>query len=81
MAKIKLDGYMCERCEHKWTPRENSTTEPMVCPKCKSPYWNRPRGGELKYQWKCPQCSKVIKSNSENTLKINKALHLKLKHK
>lgn len=43
-------------------------------------YWDRPKGGELKYQWKCPQCPKVIKSNSENTLKIDKALHLKLKH-
>lgn len=44
MAKVKLTvmGYRCERCEHEWVPRE-STTEPRVCPKCKSPYWNVPR--------------------------------------
>ena len=43
MARIKLDGYLCERCGHKWMPRENNTEEPRVCPKCKNPYWNRPR--------------------------------------
>lgn len=44
MAKVELRvwGYRCERCEHEWIPRE-SATEPRVCPKCKSPYWNRPR--------------------------------------
>jgi predicted Zn-ribbon and HTH transcriptional regulator len=43
MAKIMLQGYQCERCEHTWIPREASTEEPKVCPKCKSPYWNTPR--------------------------------------
>jgi DNA-directed RNA polymerase subunit RPC12/RpoP len=33
--------YVCNRCEHRWVPREN--TEPKVCPSCKSPYWNKPR--------------------------------------
>ena len=44
MAKvpITLMGYRCERCEHEWIPL-NSGREPAVCPKCKSPYWNRPR--------------------------------------
>lgn len=43
MAKIKLNvwGFRCERCEHEWVPRNEE--EPRVCPKCKSPYWNRPR--------------------------------------
>jgi|GEM_PF-5311554 len=31
----------CERCEHEWVPREGPP--PRVCPKCKSPYWDRPR--------------------------------------
>ena len=43
MSKIMLQGYRCERCEHTWIPREASTEEPKVCPKCKSPYWNTPR--------------------------------------
>lgn len=42
MGKIKIDGYKCERCEHKWVPRSYDN-EPRVCPKCKSPYWNLPR--------------------------------------
>ncbi len=42
MAKVKLSGYECERCGHQWVPRDVEQ-EPRVCPKCKSPYWNRPR--------------------------------------
>ena len=42
MAKLQLWGYRCERCGHEWVPR-NKDEEPRVCPKCKSPYWNRPR--------------------------------------
>jgi DNA-directed RNA polymerase subunit RPC12/RpoP len=47
-------GYRCLRCEHQWVPRglpemadgkkpPEQDEEPRVCPKCKSPYWNRPR--------------------------------------
>lgn len=38
----KLAGYCCDRCEHEWLPRDKSK-DPMICPKCKSPYWNTPR--------------------------------------
>jgi predicted Zn-ribbon and HTH transcriptional regulator len=42
MAKIKLlvPGFRCERCGHEWVPRGKA---PTVCPKCKSPYWDKPR--------------------------------------
>jgi len=45
MAKvpITLMGYRCDRCGHEWIPRGESDQEPRVCPKCKSPYWDRPR--------------------------------------
>ena len=43
MAYIKIDGFLCERCWHRWVPRQPNTPEPKNCPKCKSPYWNRPR--------------------------------------
>ena len=42
MAKIKLDALQCERCRHKWLPVD-AAKAPKVCPKCKSPYWDRPR--------------------------------------
>ena len=39
---IKVKGYKCERCEHEWAPR-NKKEKPIICPKCKSPYWNKPK--------------------------------------
>lgn len=44
MGKVPITvmGYRCERCSHEWIPRD-AEHEPSVCPKCKSPYWNRPR--------------------------------------
>ena len=39
-VKFEVEGYQCERCEHKWIPRGQE--EPAVCPECKSPYWNKP---------------------------------------
>ncbi len=31
----------CLRCGHEWIPR--SERKPGTCPKCNSPYWDRPR--------------------------------------
>jgi len=39
--QITLNRYTCERCDHIWLPR--SEEKPTVCPKCKSPYWNKQR--------------------------------------
>jgi len=44
MAVIKMRGYQCERCNHKWTPRTKIDELPTICPRCKSPYWNKQRG-------------------------------------
>lgn len=38
-----LEGFECERCGHKWIPRAATEDIPTICPKCKSPYWNKPR--------------------------------------
>ncbi len=43
MARILIDGFMCERCHHRWAPRSGAAKEPKNCPKCCSPYWNKPR--------------------------------------
>lgn len=32
---------ICKRCLHTWIIRTHD--EPTVCPKCKSPYWNKER--------------------------------------
>ena len=50
MGKIKLEGYICERCNHSWISRNigKKSPEPRVCPKCKSPYWNVPRKNKQK---------------------------------
>jgi len=41
MAKKEIKVYecQCERCEHSWITRTEEI--PIVCPKCKSPYWNK----------------------------------------
>lgn len=36
--------HQCLRCPHKWQPR--TPKKPRVCPKCKSPYWDKPRRSE-----------------------------------
>jgi site-specific DNA-methyltransferase (adenine-specific) len=38
---LNLPTLSCLRCEHVWYPNRPST--PKVCPKCKSPYWDKPK--------------------------------------
>ena len=38
--EIKVYECQCERCQHKWITRSEEI--PVVCPKCKSPYWDKP---------------------------------------
>src|SRR5690606_11438753 len=35
----------CLRCGHEWSQRTG--TQPKTCPRCRSPYWNRQRRGEM----------------------------------
>ena len=41
VEKIIPKTYVCERCGHEWFPRAPEL--PKVCPKCNSPYWDKPR--------------------------------------
>lgn len=41
--EVKIKKYICSRCGHKWIPREDK--KPVICPKCKSPYWDKPKRG------------------------------------
>ena len=45
-ANINLIGNKCYRCGHEWLPYDKNS-QPRVCPKCKSPYWDRPRKKEV----------------------------------
>ena len=36
---MKVYKCICKRCSHVWIPQ---VSKPLHCPKCKSPYWNRP---------------------------------------
>jgi predicted Zn-ribbon and HTH transcriptional regulator len=49
-VKFEVEGFQCLRCGYKWVPRifKDSAEEPTICPKCKSPYWNKPRQSDLK---------------------------------
>jgi len=38
---ITMMGFRCTRCSHEWVPKVDKA--PRVCPKCKSPYWDRER--------------------------------------
>ncbi len=42
--QVAVTAYRC-RCGHEWVPRDRND-RPRVCPKCKSPNWDRP------YQWR-----------------------------
>jgi predicted Zn-ribbon and HTH transcriptional regulator len=46
---ITVMGYRCERCGHEWIPRSNNGEEPRVCPKCRSPWWNKPKKNMMPY--------------------------------
>jgi predicted Zn-ribbon and HTH transcriptional regulator len=46
MGRVIVEGHKCERCGHIWIPRKydaGKKKDPIICPKCKSPYWNMPR--------------------------------------
>lgn len=38
---ITLPVWTCKRCNHEWIGK--SQDKPTICPKCKTPYWDRPR--------------------------------------
>ena len=37
-----IKGHRCNRCGKEWVSNKDNDT-PIVCPKCKSPYWNKPK--------------------------------------
>ncbi len=41
MPETTMKAYRCERCGHTWVPR--TERRPTICPRCKSPYWDKAR--------------------------------------
>ena len=45
--------FKCKRCSHSWYPRDEDyltgKKRPTICPKCKSPYWDKERKDESKH--------------------------------
>jgi predicted Zn-ribbon and HTH transcriptional regulator len=46
IGMVMMLGCRC-RCGHEWLARD-PTEKPRVCPKCKSPRWDRPKKYERK---------------------------------
>ncbi len=51
--KIEINQVTCQRCGHKWYPR---SPEVIICPKCKSPYWDK----------KKVRTTKIVKKGNKN---------------
>ena len=50
LTEVKAESQMlaqrtCSRCGRNWWP--GILTKPKRCPRCKSPYWDRPRQGKI----------------------------------
>jgi hypothetical protein len=52
MARVPITvmGFRCERCGHEWIPRGAADEEPRVCPRCRSPWWYRPKKTLMTYE-------------------------------
>ena len=50
---------VCLRCGHSWLRRSLAKT-PGTCPRCCSPYWNRPRKGDEPPKAKPPALLKAL---------------------
>jgi len=55
-----IRGNSCYRCNYEWKSKTSCTNEPLVCPNCKSSYWNKPRRDE--------------KGKVENQIKVEEAV-------
>jgi len=44
-TKMTNKEVTCKRCGSSWTPRKK-VSEIVICPRCRSPYWNKPKRGE-----------------------------------
>ena len=55
LKKIEIFAFQCLKCDHLWIPRVELSQlkngvkeEPIICPSCKSAYWNKQRKNKSK---------------------------------
>lgn len=47
MPRAQIPGLRCARCGWEWVPRR-TTRSVVICPRCKSPYWDREGGAGVR---------------------------------
>jgi len=63
----------CLRCGHKWNSETETGPADGKCPKCRSPYWNKPRKNK-------PASKSALKSNkTHGTIALKIANYLGIK--
>lgn len=62
---IKVKQYTCLRCSYKWLPRKEVRS--IICPNCKTPYWNKPRRETVKKVEEKPE-NNTEKSKEKNNV-------------
>ena len=69
MARVPITvmGCRCERCDYEWIP-QNPEKEPVACPRCHSPYWNKPKRNDappMTYPQFRDKIAKVLKASGK----------------
>lgn len=41
VTEVVIKKKKCKRCDYEWIPRQEG--DPVFCPGCRSPYWNKER--------------------------------------
>ncbi len=72
--EVGIKGLECKRCGHKWYPRKQIV---LVCPHCKSPYWNLPKGDKVVK--KCKNAQEAIEYLHETSKNKDTEKHLEPK--
>jgi DNA-directed RNA polymerase subunit RPC12/RpoP len=64
-----LNIYHCLRCGYEWASRKPDQPKNCASPKCRSPYWNKPKTKQSGPQSKkiefgtviwCPECDRIV---------------------
>ena len=77
---VRMIRYKCNRCGHHWIPRKDAV--PVICPKCKSPYWEN-RTDKVKKTLKLTDYNKGYLEAAidfEGTLTISKTKNIRYSH-